>query len=67
VCKTPRVAQRDVLSFELAQGLLLAIFHIYLGALETRLAVDITIVKCVGIGVQDLVAAEVSLKKLDTL
>jgi ornithine cyclodeaminase/alanine dehydrogenase-like protein (mu-crystallin family) len=26
---------------------------------------DITIVKCVGIGVQDLVAAEVSLKKLD--
>jgi ornithine cyclodeaminase/alanine dehydrogenase-like protein (mu-crystallin family) len=28
---------------------------------------DITIVKCVGIGVQDLVAAEVSLKKLDTL
>jgi ornithine cyclodeaminase len=28
---------------------------------------DITIVKCVGIGVQDLVAAEVSLKKLDIL
>ncbi len=28
---------------------------------------DITIVKCVGIGVQNLVAAEVSLKKLDTL